>query len=187
MSFRWLSDKYVIEADGHLVLSLNNAMVQVDTDSLNLLLDCKWRFRDRLSRRDKTPVPDGIYKDETGKVRYIRMSRLLCGVLDNPKLVVHVIDGDGTNMRMSNLVATSRTVIEMSKPSSTTRSGIAFISRLRKWQVYAELNCEKRYCGVYDDIDDAVAARDSGLRAIAKECKAELAIPPFEITRFRDT
>ena len=184
MGYRKLTDDRITNVGDCSVLSLQNAEVVVDNDKVDCLFDYIWRFRHR-GHYGETDVPDGRHKDQFGSWRYVRMPRVLCDVLDKPGLIVHVLDGDGTNMRMDNLVATSRSVIEKSKGRATKMANIVWNKRTHLWQAYACLAGQIVWCGSHVDVNDAITARDNELASLASTYKQELAIPAFEITRLR--
>ena len=185
MGYRKLIPERIATVGDCTVLSLQNAEITVDTNTLDCLFDYTWRYQERQNTKHYgTNVPDGRYKTQDGTFRYIRMSRILCGVRDKPTMVVHVYDGDGTNMRMNNLLVTSRSIIEKSKPRVHRMSGIAWNKHTRLWQAYANLAGKSLWCGSHATTQDAVAARDNGLLALANKYRKELAIPDVPITRF---
>ncbi len=180
---RRLTPERITNAGDYTVLSVLNAVISVDHDKVDCLLDYSWHFRFR-EMVGNTTVPEGRIKIGPKKWRYIRMPRVLCDILDTPDMIVHVRDGDGTNMRMNNLLVTSRSVIEHSKGRVTQMSGIAWNKHTRLWQAYANLASKSLWCGSHVDIQDAVAARDNGLLTLANKYKKQLAIPTAPITRF---
>jgi len=184
MGYRHLTPEQITNVRDYVILSLQNAEISVDHDKVDCLLDFAWRFRHR-KKRGETDVPDGRYLDLLGNWKFVRMPRVLCNVLDKPGVIVHVIDGDGTDMRMDNLVVTSRSVIEKAKGRHNRMAGISWNKRTHLWQVYACLAGQSVWCGSYADVCDAIAARDDELSTLANKYKKDLAIPEFEITRFR--
>jgi hypothetical protein len=165
-----------IEIDGNIALiAIGDDLVTVDSDSVQKILDYRWSYRKRSGTRNEVFVPDGKHVCNTGSGAWVLMSRLVTGLGPKDSRVAYVIDGNGLNMRLSNILVTSRSNINRHiNNNGSGVGGVTWIPRHKWWQVYAVLCGNHRYVGCFTDINEAIAAKEKKLADMARELKVHV-------------
>ncbi|MEM7806806.1 MAG: AP2 domain-containing protein [Planctomycetota bacterium] len=79
-----------------------------------------WNFQPRARGGDDANSPTGTVTLSTATNRHVPLHRILLGLETNDQ-VVHVIDGDGLNLRRSNLAVRTRAEVIRMKPARKAR------------------------------------------------------------------
>ncbi len=93
----------------------------------------------------------------------VKMHRLIMGVTD-PNMYIDHINHDKTDNRKSNLrIVTNQQNQRNKKPiNKSGYAGVSWHKNKKKWMSHITVDKKQIYLGIFDDIDDAIKARQLG-------------------------
>lgn len=144
-----------MESMKEIILS-NGETTLIDDEDYELLNSSKWYFHNGYARHSEYIGGKGY------KTKYIYMHRLL---LDAPKgKEVDHINGNPLDNRRSNLrlASTSENHINKQRPPKNNTSGhigVIWFEPKQRWHARIQVNGKSKHLGVFDELNDAIAAR----------------------------
>lgn len=147
-------NRYEIKDDYVIVYTEKDEFFYIDLEDLEKIKKYYWLIH---------PCKGMKYVISTTKNRkeIIKLHRLLLNVKDD-NVVDHINHNTLDNRKKNLRIVTQKENSLNHRRSINNTSGItgvSWITRLNKWQAYITFNKKRKYLGVYQNFDDAVAAR----------------------------
>lgn len=151
----YFGNEYYIYEDKVVGKCFDEQEFIVDREDYDLIKDYKWHIDIYGYVLTKTKI--------NGKVRTIKMHRLLMDVLDNNTIEIDHINRNGSDNRRSNLRFADRELqlinTGLSSRNKSGVKGVYWMKSAQKWAAQIKSNHQTHYLGCYNSIEEAIKAR----------------------------
>lgn len=160
-------------ADAHSSLTQDDVKKMFDYRDGNLY----WKTTKRtnfIGKRVGYLQPNGYTRvNIKGNLKYLHRLIFLYHYGHWPKDQIDHIDGDPSNNRIENLREATNTQNNYNKTKYSRNTsgykGVSWNKSAKKWEAYVTIDGERKYLGIYEDMQDAVQIASNARRVLHVE------------------